>query len=378
MRRSDLAGLGLFGFISALTFALVCGGLVVLFISFIRPSDQLSIRLLVTLALLPGAAAFVLLMFQLGYHLHASGQKQAGEVERSRLEEWAAFLLDDGPLPRLDRSSASALARLRETTAGAYSEAAAEAYVQFGYLDSDLESLAGRGRQHQWSALSRLGQIREPGALEALQKLLRNCPERMAVEGLRTLARTLDNAGVSEDSAVTEFLTACAARRFTAGEVESALVLTGRQCPGLVRYLLSVGIHVIPALNVAGHLNLLEAVPMIRPYLRSAGPEVRAAALRSVAELQLAPDRSGESILEGLHADQAFVRGQAAKALITLPLEEAAGALVEALGDPDWWVRRNAAASLAAFGPAGRVVLDRARVSHEDPFARESARRAIR
>jgi HEAT repeat protein len=159
------------------------------------------------------------------------------------------------------------------------------------------------------------------------------------------------------------------------GEVESALVLTGGKCTELVRTLLSKGRYPIAAIVVIGHRNLLELVPLLRHYLVSENPEIRAAALRTVAKMELAPGGSHSLILAGLEAKEPFVRAQAAKAAVTVPLVDAEVPLTRALGDTDWWVRRNSAASLAAFGPEGQRILAEVSRSHEDAFARESARR---
>ncbi|MEX2534617.1 MAG: HEAT repeat domain-containing protein [Trueperaceae bacterium] len=377
MWRQTGAGFGVFGVIAALTFALIGAGLVVLFVSFIQPSERDGIRILMTLTLLPAAAAFLLLLFQFGYHLFALQSVRTERLERARLDAWVAYVVHEGVCPPLDLMSASALARLRETTSGSYSDGLADLYRQNGFLRRDIEALASRQYAYRSSALSRLGQIREPGAIPALQGLLAAGVKSMATEVLRTLARSLDAGGMTLETAIREFKAACDARNFSSGEIESALVLTGRHSAGLVRDFLEVGREPIAALTVLGHNNLLELVPLLARYLRSEDPEIRAAALRTIAKVELAPRDSSALILEALEARQSFVRAQAAKASVTVPMSDAEGPLVRALGDRDWWVRRNAAASLAAFGPAGKAVLARVALSHSDPFARESARRAV-
>ncbi|HEX7005071.1 MAG TPA: HEAT repeat domain-containing protein [Trueperaceae bacterium] len=378
MSRPYGGGFGLFGLIAALTFVLIGSGIVVLFISFIQPSERETLRLMVTLTLLPGAAAFLLLLFQFGYHLYALGSKRSNRLERSRLEAWVAFAVDEGPLPPGDEISAAALARLRETTTGSYSQELARLYEESAFLLRDLNALKGRQHAAKSRALSRLGRIRSARAIPALQRLLASSSHAAAVEVLRTLARSLDNEETPPDAALAEFETACAQHQFSSGEIESALVLTGSKCPGLVRQLLQAGRYPTAAITVIGHRNLLELVPLLAPHLSSPDPEVRAAALRTVAKIELAPSGSRQQILSALGAGEAFVRAQAAKAAVTLPLDDARAPLTRALGDADWWVRRNAAASLAAFGPAGKAVLARVMVDHGDPFAREIARRAGR
>src|SRR5262249_54327479 len=78
-------------------------------------------------------------------------------------------------------------------------------------------------------------------------------------------------------------------------------------------------------------------------------------------------------------ADPAWpVRAQAARALAAMGQQEplVVMRLSEGLRDEAWWVRANCADALLASGPPGRAALEEALAS-DDRFAREPAREAL-
>lgn len=375
MWRRHGAGLLVFTGLSTFTFVLVVAGLAVLFISFIQPSERHEVRVLLLVTLSTGATAFLLLSFQFVYHLVSSPRKGTDDALRTRLDAWLAYAADEGPLPPSDALSATALTRLREITAGESSEHFARLYEQHGFLVRDLRAVAGNRAHPRAQAIARLAKIRHRDSIPALRSLLkRKCGRRLAVEVLHSLARILDSESVSLHEARHEFMKCSEEYSFTPGEIEGALVLTGRHSAGLVRHILVTNRHPLSALEVVGHKHLTQLVPLLSPYLLAEDPEIRAGALRAVASLQLAPTDAEPAILSGLEAGESFVRAQAAKACVAIRLEVAEAPLIRALADDDWWVRRNAAQSIAAFGTPGIAILDREVSSHPDRFARDAAR----
>jgi HEAT repeat protein len=78
-----------------------------------------------------------------------------------------------------------------------------------------------------------------------------------------------------------------------------------------------------------------------------------------------------------LDDDIEFVRVVAVRAARRQPLPHVLALLIERLGDSSWWVRKGAAETLAAMGPAGEEALFEAAESHPDRYARDMAAQVI-
>lgn len=101
----------------------------------------------------------------------------------------------------------------------------------------------------------------------------------------------------------------------------------------------------VRALGKAGHLGLSDAIAGL---IEDPNPEVRAAALESVASLGdfSAKDRVKQALADSVH----FVRVKAIDATRQIELRELVPELVPLLHDPIWLVRFRASEALAAFG----------------------------
>jgi HEAT repeat protein len=112
----------------------------------------------------------------------------------------------------------------------------------------------------------------------------------------------------------------------------------------------------------------------LRGLLLAADPNVRAAALASLAKIG---DGGGDLSLIPLLADpQWFVRAQAARACGARRLSQALPALIGLLRDREWWVRVDAREAIEQIGPAAVDHLLRV-LEDEDRFARNMAAEAL-
>lgn len=103
----------------------------------------------------------------------------------------------------------------------------------------------------------------------------------------------------------------------------------------------------LSALGKAGHLSLSSE---IASFIADDDPEVRAAALASVAALG---DFSARDLIKRALSDRVqFVRVRAIAAARALELRDLAPELTLLLDDANWWVRFRASEALAAMGQA--------------------------
>lgn len=144
-------------------------------------------------------------------------------------------------------------------------------------------------------------------------------------------------------------------------------LLTGEKMPLLVKR---------DFIEACGNAGLCEAQPLIISCAREFGssPEMRIACLRSLQKL--GGDMLDAVVLAGLRDEDWRVRAVAAKSV-----EKCSEAVIPplelALGDQSYYVRLNAALSLAQKGEAGRAALDR-QTQSRDRFVREVSRYVMR
>lgn len=113
-------------------------------------------------------------------------------------------------------------------------------------------------------------------------------------------------------------------------------------------------------------------VPSAGRFLADARPEVRAAAVRTLAVLG-AP---AADLLDHLDDPDGRVRADACSAMATLRARDQAGRLASALADRDHGVRQAAAHALGRLGAAGRLLLERA-AKGADLYAADAARAVL-
>jgi HEAT repeat protein len=133
------------------------------------------------------------------------------------------------------------------------------------------------------------------------------------------------------------------------------------------------------ALEALGDVQVASEIPHIAELagarLRAKDPELRASAVRVVGRLRLEQYRA--LILEDLRDPVWFVRAAAARALESLGADPAVDdALAAGLLDRDWWVRANAAKTLARRGEPGHARLNAA-LDSSDTYARDAALSAL-
>ncbi len=132
-------------------------------------------------------------------------------------------------------------------------------------------------------------------------------------------------------------------RRTVAAESRAAIALlvdgsTGDELRQLILYGL-------------GHAGEFSALPIIDAMMHHANPEVRAEALRSLANL--AHPSSGDTAIRAMGDPDWRVRAQAANCVRRIGATQAVPALQPLLDDEQWWVRFRAAEALAVLGSDG-------------------------
>ncbi|MBL1376197.1 HEAT repeat domain-containing protein [Zobellella iuensis] len=119
-----------------------------------------------------------------------------------------------------------------------------------------------------------------------------------------------------------------------------------------------------------------ELAPFARRLLADADPRVACAALGCLADN--ADPRDRPAILAMLSHPDAEARAMAVRALA--PVGEAADLrlLLPMLADTDWWIRQQAARTMAQMPGLGRSQLERLLAEVRDPYGREALAYALR
>lgn len=125
-------------------------------------------------------------------------------------------------------------------------------------------------------------------------------------------------------------------------------------------------------------LGAREAIPCIVPLLHDRDPIVRAGAIVALTELRAAD--TAHHLIEALEDAHPGVRQRAVEGLATLRVDVAhtKDALLRALGDPEWNIRRSALEALADVGDATLTPAIAARVARERFWRRLFVRRILR
>lgn len=119
-----------------------------------------------------------------------------------------------------------------------------------------------------------------------------------------------------------------------------------------------------------GQIGDRRACPALIELLGAAEPLVRAAAAGALG--RAGTPAAVDPLMDILEQDEDWrVRAKAASSLGELSDPRATKALAEALHDPAWWVRQNAAAALASVPDGIHALIDA--VAGADPYARDAA-----
>jgi HEAT repeat protein len=305
----------------------------------------------------------------------------------AREARWSEALLAwayaDVPLPgRLDEAGVQTLLKLRDSLSGEVADRLQGLYAAQGWLSRDLRVLAGRSVSvvARAQAIERLALLREPLALDALQRELRHWHPEIRALALLALSRSVGRLELPRSERISRVLAlhgAIARGRFSVGQVQEALTLLGGAGRVLVHELLLGAPDSLRAatLDVLARQRTGTLDREVLTLLSSANAELRAGALRVLVSRTQVPAESAQTVLDLTEDLTAFVRLQATKAAAYLdPVP--VGRLWALLGDPHWWVRRAAAQSLLQV-PDGERLLSDAAGSHTDRYARDIARTAL-
>jgi HEAT repeat protein len=251
-----------------------------------------------------------------------------------------------------------------------------EEYERVGLVDRYLRQLQrARGWSARAAAAEVLGWTHSPRAVPALlEAALDERGEEPAVRAvaLRALGR------IRHPRAVEPLISALASSdtwfppraaemlaRIGAPAVEPLARLVGDACAPLTtrRW----------AAQVLGEVRDRRALHALHAALGDLDAELRAKAARALGNL--GQERSIGPLLDRLLADPIpFVRSCVARALGQLSTGRTVGFLVEALADPEWWVRLRAVEALAQLGEPARQVLHGALHDSDPQVAREAGR----
>jgi HEAT repeat protein len=160
--------------------------------------------------------------------------------------------------------------------------------------------------------------------------------------------------------------------------VEILSVLGGKAKEPLLRILGdpdSTDAELSIAARTAGLQKIREAAPDLIRLLGHRDRDVRLNAVRSLGSLG---DASAAAPLAALAEEPGWeVRSAVMSTLGRLERADGIPLLVQGLGDPEWWVRYNAAESLHHLGKPGITALREAAAGHADAFARDMSRQVL-
>ncbi len=335
---------------------------------------------LVGAVVLVGALVVALVAFVLAYQLTSSAREAAWRKKVQGWIEWwrRALAGEVGPAPRpLPSPAIEAWLRLREE--GESDKDALEKLARdLGVVDLLLRRLRSKRRARRLAAIEDLSRARLEEGLEPLLAATKTRDRIVQHLALRGAARTLAKVSApARERATGAFIDAVAAAGLPTRPLEEVLLLPGDAAAPIVTELLSrPGLesgHLRAALAAARQLGLRDAAAAIEALGGHEDPEVRSAALQSLAAVGNLSSAGTSAIHAGLADERAFLRIHATRASAHLPEPEALEILWDRLGDPSWWVRVAAAETLRTLGAPGRACLERAARSHPDRFARDLA-----
>jgi HEAT repeat protein len=333
------------------------------------------------------AALFLLTTYVLAYqHVSTRHERVRGEQRRAWVARWLRVLdgSEAAPTGKLRPEAVEALLALRETLRGSDSTHVAELLERHGAVAA-LERIAEHARANRrLDAIVALSSARIPSSMPTLVAGIADSNRIIAVASARAAARTLARTDdlFDRDRGAASLARAIDEARLPYGIVEEVVVLAEEAATSLIQVLIlrdrPRSATVRAAIDGIGRLKLLVFAEEVMRFLSDPDDEVRAAALRAVVHLGFLPEASRGNVVTALTDDIDFIRIHAAGAARLLPRTHALSLLSDRLGDRSWWVRRAAADSLVALGPAGLAALGRAVHEHPDRFARDMAEQALR
>lgn len=321
---------------------------------------------------------------------HWFGERKARRIEKLTTEwtkRWTAVLLGVETIPnfKLSTEAITGMVRLAETLRGPEAEKLRSLMVSLGVQDHLLHDLTAGKPAARLVALESLSQAKLAGSLGPVLAALEDPNERIRITAARCAARTLgaiSNVNVRNAWSI-RILEALVRADIPTGIFTESLLLSDDAASSGVKFLLArPGLTVnqtVGTIEAVRRLGLRELVGHVAGYLDEKNdPEIRAAALRVVADLGILPPEATWSVLTALEDPQTFIRVQATRALVVFPPADAVDRAIHRLGDSAWWVRKAAAETLLQLGEMGRESLMLAATTHPDRYARDMAGQVLR
>ncbi len=246
----------------------------------------------------------------------------------------------------------------------------AEALTDLTAAREERERLAHPSAWRRALAVKRLGLLRHEPSREAIRRALERGPAPVTFAAAAALARFGDFDALrwllehpEATSTRRRFQLVALLRRFGPGAapiVRDALRGWEATAP----------IH-LAAIELLGHFPEAQSVSLLTETLKSGGAEARVAAARALGGLgDLAPPLA---LQQALDDPEWTVRAQAARSVGAIRYWPALAYLANLVQhDTEWWVRRHAAVALGDMGDLGRDQL-RQVAEQGDPLAREIA-----
>lgn len=128
-------------------------------------------------------------------------------------------------------------------------------------------------------------------------------------------------------------------------------------------------------IETIGKRKAVKALPIIELYLDSDDVEIRIKALKAIGDIGLTTQE--DKILTLMYSDNWIEKVMAIRIVKNSSLQRAIPTLEKLLTNSNWWIRLRAAEALYSFGTIGIERLEQIREKHDDPYARDMAKKVL-
>lgn len=284
----------------------------------------------------------------------ATRSKELLDVGIECLEEPDKLALYKTQLGRRDRRLLlQALSELLLKVRGDYADRVAYTLRELGFVKETLKQLRSKAWWKRMRACSALATFDDSHLIAALQRCLNDPRIEVRLEAARALVRL----GAAPAVRTLLLSLSIATHAYSLAVTDLFRKLAASAVPDLMAALES-DLHLrgkLLAIDALGQAGELAAVPTLLRFRHHADVPVRAAILRALT--LLADPTTLPAALEALQDPAWQVRAEAANCAGQLVSLEAVLPLQERLWDDQWWVRYRAAEALLRLGIAGLVAL---------------------